>query len=101
MTYGAIALFVLCPLTFLAGVFAPRALGFLDPLVCPEGYQLGNQSSDYVDPEGGTGVAVDIVCTGAGGTVDATPRMLMILFSLPILGFLLYVAAGKFKEAAS
>jgi len=63
LPYGAIALLVLCPLPFLAGVLAPRRSVFWDPLVCPEGYQLGNQSSDYVSPEGGTGIAIDMVCT--------------------------------------
>ena len=38
LSYCAVALFVPCPLPFLAGVLAPRALGFWDPLVCPEGY---------------------------------------------------------------
>jgi hypothetical protein len=96
---AAAILFLLCPLTFLAGTFAPRTLGFLDPLVCPDGYRLDNQTDQYSAP-GSYSVSVTMVCRSqAGRVMDATFSMLLILFALPVFGFLCYLASAKLKQA--
>lgn len=96
---ASLFLLALCPLTFLAGTFAPRTLGFLDPLVCPPGYHLDNQTDQY-SAAGSYSVSVSIVCRSqAGRVMDATFGMLLILFALPVFGFLCYLAGTKLKQA--
>jgi hypothetical protein len=76
-----------CPVLFAAGMFAPRALGFLDPVVCPPGMQLNNASSHQTNNEGNEVTAVNLVCTAAGAQpVDVTAKILLVLFALPALG---------------
>ena len=76
-----------CPVLFAAGMFAPRALGFLDPVVCPPGMQLNNASSQQTNDEGNDVTAVNLVCTAAGAQpVDVTGKLLLVLFILPALG---------------
>ncbi len=96
MSYLGMALFILCPLTFLAGTFAPRTLGFLDGVMCPEGAHLGKAESQQLDEEGNQVTAVAQICTGPDGTVtDITVRMLALLFSLPVLGTVVYVVRER------
>src|SRR5690349_18035727 len=83
----------LCPLMFFAGMFAPRALGFLDTIICPEGAQLSNYkhlttvrasgtANSYNDAE-----ATDLICVDAqGNVIDVTPQMLGTLFGVAIIG---------------
>src|SRR6187431_3121673 len=76
-----------CPLLFGLGMVAPRALGFLDPVVCPPGMQLNNASSQQTNDEGNDVTAVNLVCTAEGAQpVDVTGKILLVLFGLPALG---------------
>jgi hypothetical protein len=90
LSIGLVFVFA-CIFLFVAGAFFPRMIGFLDRVVCPDGMQLGNQVEQYTNETGSPGDAVNMVCVGAEGQtpVDATPRMLLILFGLAI-------AAGVF-----
>src|SRR5690349_21788624 len=89
--------FLSCPLLFAAGMFAPRTLAFLDPVVCPKGMQLDNRSYDTTDMEGNDVTAVDLICTSEGQTpVDATARMLQALFGLPILASIVLLVRSRF-----
>jgi hypothetical protein len=86
LTVGLVFIFA-CLLIFLAGMFAPRAIGFLDGLVCPDGMQLGNQTQQRVDQDGNNVDATTTVCVGEGqSAVDVTPKMLALLFGLAIVG---------------
>ena len=79
--------FFACILLFLAGMFAPRAIGFLDGVMCPEGMQLGKQTQQQVDSEGNNVDATTTVCVGAGQpAVDVTAKMLGLLFALALAG---------------
>jgi hypothetical protein len=74
-----------CVFLFFAGVFFPRAIGFLDGVVCPDGMQLSNRVDQFTNEVGIPGDAVNIVCVGEGqSSIDATPRMLVILFGLAV-----------------
>src|SRR6188474_3348911 len=76
-----------CPLLFGAGMLAPRALGFLDTVVCPPGMQLNNASSQQTNDEGNDVTAVNLVCTAEGAQpVDVTGKILLVLFALPAFG---------------
>ena len=96
LTYAALVVILLCPIVFLAGVFAPQALSFLDPVVCPDGYTLNRQVGTYLNEVGNEGTSVDMVCVNpAGDSVDVTPAMLGILFGIAVLAAVLYVLGNK------
>ncbi len=88
--------FLSCPLLFAAGMFAPRTLAFLDPVVCPPGMQLDNHSYDTTDMEGNDVTAVDLICTAEEQPpVDATVKMLLVLFGLPILASIVLLIRSR------
>jgi hypothetical protein len=96
MTVGLVFIFA-CLLLFLAGMFAPRAIGFLDGLVCPQGMQLSNHTEQQVDSDGNDVDATSTVCVGEGqAAVDVTPKMLTLLFALAIIGgaFIVWSVGG-------
>lgn len=96
LTYLAVFLLVLCPVTFFAGMFAPRTLGFLDTVICPPDYELGNKTEPAIDSEGNQVMRTTLICTSASGQVeDATPKLLAILFALPVLGVVIYFVGTK------
>ena len=96
LTYAALFVILLCPILFLAGVFAPQALGFLDPVVCPDGYTLDRRVGSYLNEVGNEGTAVDMVCVNAeGDSVDVTAPMLGILFGIAVVAGVLYVLGNK------
>lgn len=103
---GAAVLFLaLCPLTFFAGMFAPRALGFLDDAMCPEGSYITNYSyearvkslhgtNSYSDAE-----ATDLICLDEqGNRINISGKMLIVLFSLPIIGAGLWLSTFKLES---
>ncbi|MBN1180199.1 MAG: hypothetical protein JXD18_13390, partial [Anaerolineae bacterium] len=81
---------LMCPVLFVLGAFAPQALGFLSPVLCPPGMHLDSKTRSQSDLRGDV-VAVNTICTDGDQEVDATGRMLVILFGLPILGVILLV----------
>ena len=81
---------LMCPFVFLAGTFFPRALGFLDPVLCPPGMHLDNETMSQSDVRGNV-TAMYTICTDSHQKVDVTGKMLVILFGLPILGVILLV----------
>lgn len=86
MSIGLIFIFA-CVLLFAAGMFAPRTLGFLDGMLCPDGMQLDRRVQQQVDSEGNNVDAVTTVCVGEGrAAADVTPQMLVILFGLALVG---------------
>jgi hypothetical protein len=88
--------FLSCPLLFAAGMFAPRTLAFLDPVVCPPGMQLDNHSYSTTDMEGNDVTAVDLICTAEGQPpVDATIKMLLALFGLPVLASIILIIRSR------
>jgi hypothetical protein len=83
---GLIFIFA-CIFVFSAGMFFPRALGFLDGVMCPDGMQLGNHVQQQYDNDGNLLDATSSVCVVEGQPpVDVTPAMLALLFGLAILG---------------
>ena len=96
LTYAALVVILLCPLTFLAGAFAPQSLSFLDPVVCPEGYTLDRSVGAYLNEVGNEGTSVNMVCVSAGGdSVDVTPAMLGMLFGIVALAGVLFFLGNK------
>jgi hypothetical protein len=96
LTYAALFVILLCPIVFLAGVFAPQVLSFLDPVVCPDGYTLDKAVGTYLDEVGNEGTSVDMVCVSpAGESVDVTPAMLGILFGIVVLAGVLFFLGNK------
>jgi hypothetical protein len=87
----ALLSFLACFLLFVAGMFFPRTLAFLDPVVCPRDMSLDNEVTSQSDVRGNV-TGVNLVCVGDQGQVDVSGKMLLILFSLPILGMVLLVA---------
>ena len=86
LSIGLVFIFA-CVFLFVAGMVAPRAIGFLDGVLCPDGMQLNNRVEQQVDSEGNNVDAVTTVCVGGGqAPVDVTPGMLAILFGLAIAG---------------
>ena len=101
----AILCILACPALFLAGTFAPRALSFLDPVLCPHGLRLDRATETQHDLRGSV-TSVNAVCVGDGKEVDVTGKMLVILLGLPILGVILLVVwivliPGRPKPTAS
>jgi hypothetical protein len=91
-----------CPMLFGLGMLAPRALGFLDPVVCPPGMQLNNASSQQTNDEGNEVTAVNLVCTAAGARpVDVTGKILLVLFALPALGVAVLVVRALIPKPAA
>ena len=98
----AIFFIALCPLMFFAGMFAPRALGFLDTLICPEGAQISNYKyittvtanqgvNTYTDAN-----ATDLICVDRqGNTTDVTASMLLILFGVAAIGAGLWLSTQR------
>jgi hypothetical protein len=91
---------LMCPLLFVAGNFFPASLGFLEPVLCPQGMQLGATTESLSDPRGNVTASFS-VCTDGRDQVDVTGKMLAILFGVAILGVVLLVAwalTGPAKE---
>lgn len=100
LTYLAVFLLVLCPVTFFAGMFAPRTLGFLDSVICLPGYELGSKSEPAIDSEGDQVMRTTTICTNAAGQEeDATPKMLAILFALPVLAGVVFWVGTRTKKS--
>ena len=81
---------LMCPLLFIGGTFFPRALFFLDPVLCPPGMHLDQTVESATDLRGNI-TATNAICTDDHQQVDVTGKMLLILFGLPILGVVLLV----------
>jgi hypothetical protein len=97
---SAIFMILLCPALFVMGRYFPASLGFLEPALCPPGMQLGSTTESLSDPRGNVTASFS-VCTDGREEVDATGRLLMILFGVAILGAVLLVAwalSGPAKE---
>jgi hypothetical protein len=94
---------LVCPVLFGLGAFAPQALRFLEPALCPPGMHLDSETRSQSDLRGNV-VAVNTICSDGDQEVDATGKMLVILFGLPILGVILLVVwalSGSKKPAGS
>ena len=76
---------LMCPLLFVGGVFFPSSLDFLEPVLCPPGMHLEQLRESISDARGNT-TAIYLSCTDGHDQVDATGRMLVILFGVAILG---------------
>ena len=79
-----------CPALFVTVTFFPSTLAFLDPVLCPQGMHLDNETRSQSDERGNV-TSVYAVCVGDGEQVDVTGRLLAILFALPIVGVVLLV----------
>ena len=91
---------LMCPLLYIAGEFFTGSLSFLEPVVCPSGMHLGRTTESVSDARGNA-TASYIICTDGDEEVDATGRMLVILFGVAILGGVLLVTwalTGPSKE---
>jgi hypothetical protein len=87
----------ICACFFGGALFMPRALGFLDPLLCPGGGRLSNHSEDLTDREG-TRTGVTLVClTAAGEAQDITVKGLAIIGALVVLSGLFLVLSLPFS----
>ena len=98
---------LLCPLLFLAGMFAPRTLSFLDPIMCPEGSHISNFKHETLVPTGPNNVsnvadATDLICVNEQGeyTSDITGKMLIVLFSLGFVGVSLWLSTQKIERVS-
>ncbi len=98
---GLVFLFA-CILVFVAGMFAPRAIGFMDGILCPDGMELSNHTLQQLDQDGNTVDATTTVCVGEGqAAVDVTPKMLALLFGLAIIGGIFIVwSLGGIKRVS-
>jgi hypothetical protein len=79
-----------CPLLFIAGQFFTSSLSFLEPVICPTGMHLDQETESISDPRGNA-TASYLVCTDDNEQVDVTGKMLVILFGVAILGVALLV----------
>jgi hypothetical protein len=76
---------LMCPLLFIGGVFFPSSLEFLEPVLCPSGMYLEQLKESISDARGNT-TATYLSCTDGHERVDATGKMLIILFGVAIIG---------------
>ncbi len=96
---------LLCPVLFGLGTFAPEALSFLEPVVCPPGMHLDRVTETQTDMRG-TVTSLDAACTDGQQKVDATGKMALFVCGLPVLGVILLVvwaladSGKKTKEPA-
>jgi hypothetical protein len=89
----AFALFnmLLCPVLFGLGTFAPEALSFLEPVVCPPEMHLDRVTETQTDMRGSV-TSLDAACTDGEQKVNVTGKMALFVCGLPILGGVLLVA---------
>jgi hypothetical protein len=100
---GLSAVFLLlCPLMFLSGMFLPRALGFMDGIMCPAGSYITNYKYEAsVKSLHGTNTysnadVTDLICLDEqGNQIDISWKLLIILFSLPIISGALWFSTQK------
>ena len=95
----ALLTILMCPLLYIGVSFFPASIGFLEFILCPAGMQLDQVTEMETDPEGeDEEVRVSsVVCTNANKQVDITPRMLIILVGVGIMGVGLLVTWALFS----
>jgi len=79
---------LLCPLLYIAGEFFTDSLSFLEPVLCPSGMHMKRTTESISDPRGNA-TGSYLVCTDGSEEVDATGKMLGLLFGVAILGVVL------------
>jgi len=81
---------LMCPLFFIAGQFFTSSLSFLEPVICPSGMHLDQETESISDPRGNATASYSI-CTDGNEEVDVTGKILVMLFGVAILGVTLLV----------
>jgi len=84
---------LVCPYIFVGLMFAPQAIRFLEPLVCPTGMEMEVVHSTGYDEEGESILQANIECTDDRDTVQTTWKMFLIMFGIPVIGIITYVAS--------
>ena len=90
-----IAIFVLlnlavCPYVFVGMMFAPQAIAFLEPVVCPDGTTMDTEYSHRRDSEG-TRTSVEVICVDNQREVDVTWKLALIMLGFPALGVVVFL----------
>ena len=92
-----LAFIAACIFLFLAGTMFPRAIGFLDGVLCPDGMQLTKHSEQIITDEGNPGTSNTVICVGEGqAPVSATAGLLLIMGGLGVVatGFIVWGYGG-------
>jgi hypothetical protein len=81
---------LMCPLVFIGTTFAPKAISFMEPVLCKEGMHLETRSHETTDEEGKPVTAWTTHCVSGGSSVDITWKTFLIMLGLPALGVLVF-----------
>jgi len=100
----SIVFILLCPLMFFSGMFMPRALGFLDGIMCPAGSYITNYKYEasvkslHGQNTYSNANVTDLICLDEqGNQIDISWKLLIILFSLPIISGALWASTQKME----
>jgi hypothetical protein len=88
---------LVCPFVFVGMMWVPKAIRFLEPVLCPDDMQMGTESEQRSDRDG-TYTATTVICVGDHGDVDVTWKVFLIMFGFPALGVVVFLIAPSSKE---
>jgi hypothetical protein len=95
--YYIILVIVACPLLMVLGMFTPKNLSFLEPVVCPSGMHLDCVQETQTDLRG-TVIRLDAACTDGEQRVDVTGRLTLFVCGTPVLVGILLVLPAFFSS---
>jgi hypothetical protein len=86
-----------CPYVFVGIMFAPQAISFLEPVVCPDDMTMEMESSQRRDSEG-THTSVEVICVDNQRDVDVTWKLALIMLGFPALGVIVFFIMPSSSE---
>lgn len=92
---------LVCPYMFIGGMFAPKLLSPLEPVICPDGMEMETRTSQEYDDEGDLVTVSRTYCVDGQKSVDVSFKTILIMLGIPAFGVLVYAIApttGVMKE---
>lgn len=86
-----------CPFVFAGMMFFPKAISFLEPVVCPDDMQMEIVSEQGSDRHGSY-VQADLFCVGGKQDIDITWKAALIMLGFPALGTIIYLIMPSPKK---
>jgi hypothetical protein len=86
-----------CPYVFVGMMFAPQAINFLEPVVCPDDMSMDLGYSHRRDPEG-VRTSAEVICANNQRDVDVTWKFALIMLGFPALGVILFFIMPSTSE---
>ena len=82
-------------LVLVGSLFAPSTVrGVIDPVVCPDGYQLDNERPRVT----GSDRPLELVCTSPDAIVDARMEVAVLVGGLLVAGLVVFVLRARLQR---